>query len=128
MDCYEQVLGKQSDDLGDIATNLMACSANQFDQIERVDHILSKVTMTSGISYEYCFNKSQMLMKKGAFDEALDSLLRSFELAHEDGSDVTDAARFKVQEYHMLNSLLVSGFSQVQYKPGSKFTLPGIGT
>jgi hypothetical protein len=64
-----------------------------------------------------------MLMKKGAFEEALDCLLRSFDLAREDGSDVADAARFKVQEYHMLNSLLASGFSMVEYNSKSKFTL-----
>jgi len=35
-------------------------------------------------------------MKKGAFDEALDSLVRSFELSKEDGQDQADAARFKI--------------------------------
>lgn len=62
-------------------------------------------------------------MKKGAFDEALDSLVRSFELAKEDGQDQADAARFKIQEYHMLNSLLSSGFSEVEYRDKSKFAL-----
>jgi len=62
-------------------------------------------------------------MKKGLFDGALDTFLRSFELAKEDNSDQTDAARFKIQEYHMLNSLLSSGFSQVDYKAKSKFSL-----
>lgn len=62
-------------------------------------------------------------MKKGAFDEALDSLVRSFELSKEDGQDQADAARFKIQEYHMLNSLLSSGFSEVEYRDKSKFAL-----
>lgn len=62
-------------------------------------------------------------MKKGAFDEALDYLVRSFELAKEDGQDQADAARFKIQEYHMLNSLLSSGFSEVEYRDKSKFAL-----
>lgn len=35
-------------------------------------------------------------MKKGLFEEALDSFLRSFELAKEDKSDQTDVARFKI--------------------------------
>ena len=47
-------------------------------------------------NYEFYFNESQMLMKKGLFEEALGSLLRSFEIAKEDKSDQTDAARFKI--------------------------------
>lgn len=85
--------------------------------------MVSKMKDLDESSYEYFFNRSQMMMKKGDFEEALDSLLRSFEIAKEDGSDVSDAARFKVQEYHMLNSLLVSGFSQVEYRARSKFAL-----
>jgi|688.fasta_scaffold533143_1 hypothetical protein len=65
-----------------------------------------------------------MLMKKGLFEEALRSLLKSFEIAKEDKSDSTDAARFKIQELHMLNSLLRSGFSLVEYKAKAKFALP----
>jgi hypothetical protein len=62
-------------------------------------------------------------MKKGDFEEALDSLIRSFELAKEDGQDQADAGRFKIQEYHMLNSLLSSGYSEVEYRARSKFAL-----
>ena len=38
-------------------------------------------------TYELYFNESSMLMKKGLFEEALRSLLKSFEIAKEDKSD-----------------------------------------
>lgn len=82
-------------EIGDIMTNLLACAANQFDQIDRVNAVLSKL-VNDDKTYEFYFNESQMMMKKGLFEEALDSLLRSFEVAKEDNSDQTDAARFKI--------------------------------
>ena len=69
------------------------------------------------------FNQSQVLMKSGDFDAAMETFLSSFEMAKEEGSDQADAARFKIQELHMLNSLLSSGFSQVDYRASSKFNL-----
>jgi len=57
IDCYEQIIdtNKGSDDAPDIATNLLACSANQFDQIERVEKLLEKLGDVDR-SYEYFFN------------------------------------------------------------------------
>ena len=44
-----------------------------------------------------------MLMKKGLFEESIKALLTSLEQAKQDGSDQSDAARFKTQELHMIN-------------------------
>jgi hypothetical protein len=52
-------LGLEGEDYADIATNLLACSANQFDQIERVDKIVSSFNVPKGqCGYEFQFNQS----------------------------------------------------------------------
>ena len=65
-----------------------------------------------------------MLMKKGLFQESIKALLNSFDHAKQDGSDHSDAARFKTQELHMINQLLSGGFSHIDYQANSKFVLP----
>ena len=44
-------------EIGDIMTNLLACAANQFDQIDRVNAVLSKL-VNDDKTYEFYFNES----------------------------------------------------------------------
>jgi len=112
----------EGDELSDLLTNLLACSANQHKSIERVDNII-KSQEEFHHTYEFFFNESLALMKKQQFEEALASLLKSYELAVKEGSDQTDAARFKIQEYHTLNNFY-NGFNLIEYTGNAKFVLP----
>lgn len=63
VDAYEKVYNSKCYDeseIGDIITNLLACSANQFDQIDRVNVLIEKLAMGADFekTYEFYFNQS----------------------------------------------------------------------
>lgn len=50
-------------------------------------------------------------------------MLESYDVAKQDGSDQSDATRFKVQEIHTLNNFY-NAFNLIEYSPDAKLILP----
>jgi hypothetical protein len=62
-------------------------------------------------------------MKEQLFNDSLESLLKSYALAKEDGSEQTDIARFKIQEIHTLTSFY-NEFNSIEFSEKAKLNLP----
>lgn len=63
-------------------------------------------------------------MKQQLFQDSLKTLLKSYAMAKEDGSEQQDQTRFKVQEIHMLNSFY-QDLNQIEYNASNaKIHLP----
>ncbi len=62
-------------------------------------------------------------MKQELHNQSLQTLLKSYALCKEDGSEHSELTRFKVQEIHTLNSFY-QDFNQIEYSAQARFTLP----
>lgn len=104
MGLYQDLLktGVSEDEVADIFTNLLACASNSEDLIPTVERLADGFKFDK--TYEYFFNQSQVEMKQELHQQALQTLLKSFAIAREDGAEHAELTRFKVQEMHTLNS------------------------
>ena len=66
-------------------TNLLACASNQQDQIQNVERLADSLQFEK--TYEYFFNLCQVQMKQSLYQDALKSLIKSYGMAKEEGSD-----------------------------------------
>ena len=64
-----------------------------------------------------------MDLKAQDVGSAISQLLRSFDQAQAEGCSESEKARFKIQEYHVINCFK-HAFNQVEYTPNARFVLP----
>lgn len=112
----------QADEICDILTNLVACGSTKAEHIDKVKQVVSTCEPFQK-TYEFYFNECQLLMREQLYENALKMMLESYDVAKEDGSDQTDATRFKVQEIHTLNNFY-NAFNLIEYSPDAKLKLP----
>lgn len=88
------------EELSDISTNLLANGANAPERLVEIDQVLTSLGPQLEKTYEYVFNEGLVQISNSQYNQGLQSLLQSYDLAiqEEDGGPLSqaDLVRFKV--------------------------------